>query len=152
MNLDIKPKPTENVLYINDLSLANLFTEVLEVSSEEKMINPPDDNVRVYVPLDLSYGTLYEELFLIIKRYDGSATFKNEGDFCCDIDRWFKRLEIYDRVRFVRDRNAIEKNHCDKAVELGQLAVKELADCDNDGDYFPHNMIEEIETYFGFKK
>ena len=90
--LDIKPIP-EDVLFINDTKLADrsTFKFGLLNSGKEK------DNIRIYVPLDLSKKAILLRLDEIIAIY-GDANEENESNFSSEVAMLVQQIEIYDQV------------------------------------------------------
>ena len=64
--LDIHPIP-EKVLYINEPQLAD--QTLLNGEHPHNLENHPNDNIRVYVPLDLSRDAILRRLQDIYDRY-----------------------------------------------------------------------------------
>ncbi len=60
-----------------------------------------DDNVRVYVPLDLNKEAILRRLHRVIYQY-GEANEGNEVEFSKDVDMLINQIEIYDQIWYVR--------------------------------------------------
>ena len=60
-----------------------------------------EDNVRIYVPMDLNRVAILRRLDRVIAHY-GEATEENEMEFSVDVGMIVSQIEIYDQVWFVR--------------------------------------------------
>ena len=117
-DLDIHPIP-EKVLYINDLTIADTASYYESRKQYQKALTGepranggilPDDNVRIYVPLDLNANQILHRLHQIY-RVMGSPDDMNESDFCVETGKIIAQLEIYDQVWVARDlKNAVKIN------------------------------------------
>lgn len=158
--LDIHPIP-EKVLYINEMSLANPM--VCKTTPEyEKAISGdtisrggvlPDDNVRVYVPMDLNADNIMRQLYAL---YDalGSPDDNNESLFSAVVTKLISQLEIYDQVWVTRDlAHAVQKVdgevfHSRQGIELAQKIVDFLLRDVGIAERFPLNEIEKLKEEF----
>ena len=114
-DLDIHPIP-EKVLYINDLSIADTAFGYETKKQHQKAITGKihanggilaDDNVRIYIPLDLNADQILSRLQQIY-RIMGSPKDMNEMEFSFEVGKIISQLEIYDQVWVARDlKNAI---------------------------------------------
>lgn len=98
-NLDPYPVPRDKVpLYVNEPNVVDItLQEYFELAA-----NPnPEDNVRIYVPLDLNAEAILRRLDYVIYRY-GESTEANECKFRSDVMMIIAQLEIYDQVWYVR--------------------------------------------------
>ena len=109
-DLDIHPIP-EKVLYINDLTIADTASYYETRKQYQKALTGetranggilPDDNVRIYVPLDLNADQILHRLHQIY-RIMGSPDDMNESDFCVETGKIIAQLEIYDQIWVARD-------------------------------------------------
>lgn len=158
--LDIHPIP-ENVLYINELNLSNPM--VYQTTPEyEKAISGdtisrggvlPDDNVSVYVPMDLNADNIMRQLYAL---YDtlGNSDDSNECWFSNGVSKLISQLEIYDQVWVTRDlAHAVQKAggegfHSRQVIELAQKIVDFLLRDDGIAEYFPVDEIEKLKDEF----
>ena len=159
--LDIHPIP-EKVLYINELSLANPM--VFQTTPEhEKAISGdtisrggvlPDDNVRVYVPMDLNADSIMRQ-FLALYDALGSPDDNNESLFSAVVTKLISQLEIYDQVWVTRDlAHAVQKAdgevfHSRQGIELAQKIVDFLLRDKGIAECFPFDEIEKLKKEFG---
>ncbi len=107
----------------------------------------PEDNVRIYVPLDLNKAAILHRLDRIINQY-GEASEANEMEFGADVGLIISQIEIYDQIWYERHRPDKGK-HSAEAVDL----VKEVLDrlnCITDAcsEIFPFDIIEELREEY----
>ena len=109
-DLDIKPIP-EKVLYVNDLTMGTIaepYSTIREyeiAKTGKKQAEGgilPDDNVRIYVPMDINHSIIMQELRILYAML-GSPDDKNETNIATLTDKVIQKLEIYDQVWAVRD-------------------------------------------------
>ena len=148
-DLDPYPVPKEKTpLYVNepwlaDVSLLDYFEFGLESNSE--------DNVRVYVPLDLNAKVILRRLDYVINRY-GESTEKNEFHFSADVSMIISQLKIYDQIWYVRYMPK-EGSHSEEATELAEAIVRRLeAISDGCSETFPFDIIDELKEEFGIEE
>lgn len=109
-DLDIHPIPEEkNHLFINEPWLIDRTQAIMD--SVSKTPEPDEDNIRIYIPLDINKAAIMRRLFELIKRY-GEANENNEFNFSYDVDTLVSQIEIYDQVW--SDRHMPEEGHADK--------------------------------------
>lgn len=140
--LDIKPIP-EDVLFINDTKLADrsTFKFGLLNSGKEK------DNIRIYVPLDLSKKAILLRLDEIIAIY-GDANEGNESNFYIEVAMLVQQIEIYDQVMWGRHLDGSQK-HSNEAIELVKEFVAMLESIpDGCSELFPFDMIDELRNEY----
>lgn len=118
-----------------------------EESSAAKQPEVREDNVRVYVPLDLNREAFLRRLERIIARY-GEANEENETNFEQDVDAIISQVEIYDQVWFVRKMPS-EGYHSFKAIELVKEIIARLESIpDGCAESFPFNTINRLKKEF----
>lgn len=144
--LDPYPIPKEKTpLYINEPWLIDksLLEYTLRREPDDKQ-----DNVRIYVPLDLNKDAILRRLDAVIAQY-GEANEDNEFDFSADVNMIISQLEIYDRVWFVRHMPP-KGRHSMEAIDLAKEFVVRLeAIPDGCAECFPFEIIEELkQEYF----
>lgn len=159
-DLDIHPIP-EKVLYINDLTIADTASYYETRKQYQKALTGetranggilPDDNVRIYVPLDLNANQILHRLHQIY-RVMGSPDDMNESDFCVETGKIIAQLEIYDQVWVARDlKNAVKINaniHSPKGIQLAREIISVLMEDEGCAECFPYDIISELKTEFG---
>lgn len=147
-NLDVYPIPKERQpMYINEPWLADTSLFVWEGRVKEP--DKEEDNVRVFVPIDLNTDAILRRLRHTISVY-GEATEKNETNYGIAINMLISQVEIYDQIWFVRDLRSFDKGrlqHSERAVELVRQFIEELnAIPVADAECFPYEIIEELKN------
>ena len=93
----------------------------------------PDDNVRIYVPMDLNADIIMWQLYSLHGTL-GYPTEKNESAYCSGVGKVISQLEIYDQVWAVRNlEDTVQKEdggvrHSHQGIELAKQIVKYLED------------------------
>ncbi len=158
--IDIKPIP-EHVLYVNDLFIAgeipyqtgNNTAKAIEGITESNGGILPDDNVRIYVPMDLNEETIMYQLHLLYTAL-GIPTEDNEIFYSLGLRKIIYQLEIYDQIWFVRTLKDAEqedgkfKEHSSKGTILAKQIVKYLEDKEGIADCYPYDQINELKGEF----
>jgi len=142
-DLDIYPMPKDQApLFVNEPWVVD--GSLLEGVTGE--VNMPDDNVRVYVPLDISKEVILLRLKIIITKY-GEANEANELDFLAEVRQLVYQIELYDQIWTARD----SVDGMDKVVKLVEEFVELLEGIpDGCAEYFPFALIEELkQDYLG---
>ena len=113
--IDVHPIP-DSPIYINDLSIATTYNpyelkQQAELAVTGKSVSKggilPDDNVRVYVPLDINAEYIIGELHSVFNML-GAVSEDNEYEYSSAVRRIITKLEIYDQIHTVRDmKNAV---------------------------------------------
>lgn len=158
--LDYKPIP-DDVLYINELNLAEIvpyetskeMEKVLRGTCEEEGGILPNDNVRIYVPIDLNADLIMWRLHMVFFSL-GNPTEKNESAYYDAVRRIISYLEIYDQVCVVRNlEDSVQKEfggvrHSRQGIELAGRIVEYLEENDGTAELFPWTEIEELREEF----
>lgn len=159
-NLDIHPIP-EKVLYINELEIADTACYYDTKEQHQKALAGktringgvlPDDNVRIYVPLDLNAQQILNRLQQIYRVME-SPDDMNEMEFSYQVGKIISQLEIYDQVWVARDlKNAVKINdniHSPKGIQLAREIISILMEDEGCAECFPYDIIAELKTEFG---
>ena len=143
------PIPKESQpIFINEPWLIDRSLEWIMETGYTAELLPDEDNVRVYIPMDINKEAILRRLRWIIQKYGAVSFWNNESDFSCDVDRLVSQIEIYDKYWLSHGAPADGK-HCMKTVEIVKEFVKELKDIDEgDGEMFPYDVIEELEQEY----
>lgn len=143
--LDPHPIPKNKTpLYVNEPRLIDrsLLEYPPHMDPEEK-----DDNIRIYIPMDLNRKAILRRLDDVIARY-GEANESNEVDFSIDVDQIISQLEIYDQVWYVRHMPE-EGEHSKEAVSLAKEFIERLENIpDGCAECFPFEMIDELQREY----
>ena len=145
-DLDIHPIPKEKTpLYINEPWLID--RHIFDYGDWNKEPDSANDNIRIYVPLDLNKEAILRRLDYIIMDY-GEATEENEMNFAAAVRQLVNQVEIYDQIWFVRHFSK-ESKHSREAIELMRAFVQKLKDIpDGCAELFPFELIEELEAEY----
>lgn len=143
--LDPYPIPKEKTpLYINEPWL--LDKSLLEYSPCREPENK-EDNVRIYIPMDLNRDAIMRRLHVVINQY-GEANEGNEYDFRVDVNAIVSQIAIYDQVWFGRHMPS-EGRHSREAICLVQEFVARLETIpDGCAECFPFDLIEELKKEY----
>lgn len=158
--LDIHPIP-EEVLYVNELSLVGNVPYETKRDMERAVTGKkkseggilPDDNVRIYVPMDLNADSIMWRLYSL---YDvlGYPTESNESAYCVGVRRVIDQLEICEQVWTARNiEESIQKEngevrHSRKGIELAGKIAQYLEDNEGIAECFPYDEVEELKREF----
>ena len=147
IKLDPYPIPKDKTpLYINDAMLAERFDY-----AEKKGLDVPsdEDNVRVYIPLDINKKLILNRLEMLINYYE-EANEDNEFNFSMDVEKLITQIEIYDRVWYLK-KMPKEGDHSKEAIELVGEFVAMLEEIpDGCAELFPFEIIDELrQKYLG---
>jgi len=85
-----------------------------------------DDNIRVYIPMDLNAEAILRRLDEIIGKC-GAASEYNESDYSSEVNRIISQLEIYDQVWFCRELKDGTSHFVGLAKESDVLAKDSVA-------------------------
>ena len=86
-----------------------------------------EDNVRVYLPLDLNREAILSRLKTIINYYEWYTT-ENESDFSSDVGMLIEQVRIYDQ--FWCEQTKVENSkHSERAISLVLEVIKRLDGC-----------------------
>ena len=86
----------EKVLFANEPWLMDKTAEYGTAEPENE-----DDNVRIYVPIDLNKASILRRLRAVIAHY-GEANEGNESSFSEDVYKLVSQIEIYNQVWRIR--------------------------------------------------
>lgn len=144
-SLDPYPIPKDKKpLYINEPWLIDksLLEYQLHREPDEK-----EDNIRIYLPMDLNKDAILRRLDYIIVVY-GEAREDNESNFSIDVGMIISQLEIYDQIWFVRHMPK-KGEHSREAQELAAEIVSRLKDIPDGGaECFPFELIDELKEEY----
>lgn len=158
--LDIHPIP-EDVLYVNELSLVGEAPYETKKDEDKALTGKtrskggilPDDNVRIYVPIDLNADIIMWRLYSL-QNLLGSPTEKNESAYSSGVSMVISQLEIYDQVWVTRKMDeAIQREdggvrHSRQGIKLAKQIVKCLEDNEGIAECFPYDEVEKLREAF----
>lgn len=158
--LDIHPLPTD-VLYVNELSLAGEALYETKQDMDKALTGRTksnggillDDNVRIYVPMDLNADIIRWQPYSLHSTL-GYPTERNESAYCSGVGQVISQLEIYDQVwaaRSLEDTAQKEDGgvrHSHQGIELAKQIVKHLEEIEGTAECFPYDEIQELREAF----
>ena len=158
--LDIHPIP-ENVLYVNELSLAGKMPYETKKDYEEALSGKrkaeggilPDDNVRIYVPMDLNLENIMWQLRSVYELL-GYPTESNEFLYSIEVRKLISQLEIYDQVCVTRKVGQVVQKedggvrHSQQGIKLARKMIEYLEDNEGSAECFPYDEVEELKKMF----
>lgn len=145
-NLDPYPIPKERIpMFINEPWLVDKY--LFDYSDRNKEPDEAEDNIRIYVPIDLNKEAILRRLRMLAGHYEEANEY-NESDFRSDVDMLISQIEIYDQIWFVRHMPA-NGNHSKEARDLVREFVV-ILECIPDGcaERFPFETIEELKREY----
>jgi hypothetical protein len=145
-DLDIRPIPEDKEpLFINEPWLID--DSIYESMWGKKEPENTDDNIRVYVPLDINRQAILRRLERIITQY-GEANEENEFSFSAEVDMLISQVEIYDQIWCARHVPKQGK-HSAEAIGLVKAFISKLEDIpDGCAELFPFELIDELKEEF----
>lgn len=145
-SLDHYPIPKEkSPLYINEPWLIDPSRGEFMPGGREP--EAQDDNVRVYIPLDLNREAILRRLNMIIEHY-GEANERNEFDFQTDVETLISQIEIYDQIWYGRYMPK-EGDHSREAIALVEEFVERLEEIpDGCAEMFPFETIDTLREEY----
>lgn len=158
--LDIHPLPTD-VRYVNELSLAGEALYETKQDMDKALTGRtksnggilPDDNVRIYVPMDLNADIIRWQPYSLHSTL-GYPTERNESAYCSGVGQVISQLEIYDQVWAARSlEDTVQKEdggvrHSHQGIELAKQIVKHLEEIEGTAECFPYDEIQELREAF----
>lgn len=166
--IDVHPIP-DSPIYINDLSIATTYNpyelkQQAEIAVTGKTVSKggilPEDNIRVYVPLDINEEHIIGELHSVYDRL-GAVSEDSEYAYSSAVRRIITKLEIYDQIHTVRDmKNAVNmaetgevgKFHSRKAIAVVKKMVEIMEGSEGTAECFPYEIVEELKAEFGLTR
>ena len=158
--LDYKPIP-EDVLYINELDLADSVPYEINIDMEKALTGKrkkeggilPNDNVRIYVPIDINADAIMWRLHFLFIAMD-YPTEDNESAYSFAVRRIISQLEIYDQVCVIRNfEESVQKElggvrHSREGIELARRIADYLEENDGTAERFPWDEIDKLRKEF----
>lgn len=115
----------------------------------------PDDNVRIYVLMDLNADKIMWRLYRIYMVLD-DPDYHNETEFSTAVGIVVTQFEIYDQVWVARDAaHAVQKSeggvyHSQKGIELTKKIIEYLEENEGCAECFPYETIDKLRDEFIF--
>ena len=148
---DSHPIPREKApLFINEPSLTDkfLYRWVDRTREPEK----EEDNIRVYIPMDLNKEAILRRLRLVID-INGPSSEENEANYTTDVDMLIDQIAIYDQIWYNRTMAESDKvstrHHSIKGIALVREFIDLLEDIpDHCAELFPYQTIDELKKEY----
>ena len=98
--------------------------------------------------MDISKASILRRLDWVIKHYGEVSFWNNESDFDCDVQNLISQIEIYDQIWFVGHMPK-QGRHSAEAIELVRKFIEKLKEIpEGDGEMFPYDTIEQLQTEY----
>ena len=145
-DLDSYSIPKEKApLFINEPWLIDRY--LFDYLDRTKELENTEDNVRIFVPMDINREAILRRLRFMISRY-GEANEENEMDFARDVSMLISQIEIYDQVWFVRHMPK-EGKHSTEATDLVRNFISLLEEIsDGCAESFSFGIIDELREEY----
>ena len=160
--LDIQPVP-ERVLYINEMDFLSPDFYGTDAEYEKALTGIrqseggilPDDNVRIYAPMDLNSDYIIQRLHMLEAAL-GDPDEPNESWYLTGMQKVMVQLEVYDQVWAARDlahavQKVLGKNyHSQQGINLAARIVEclEMARENSAAECYPFEMIEALKEEY----
>lgn len=144
-SLDPYPIPKDKTpMFINEQHMAEIYDFEFK---KDGSVPDDDDNIRVYVPLDLNRRLILRRLSRVINHYK-EANEKNEIAFQADVLKIVSQIEIYDQIWYIRHMPG-KREHSSEATELVREFVKMLEEIPDGGaELFPFELVDELRNEY----
>lgn len=151
---------SSHAIYVNDLRFVNDFSYESEAELEKAITGKieiegeiiPDDNVRIYVPMDLNADAIMHQLYML---YDalGPVDEGNEFHYSSGLARIILQLEVYDQAWIARETRKNNQafsaiGHSLRGIKLAKQLVEYLKANEGVAECFPYEEIEELKEKF----
>jgi hypothetical protein len=148
-NLDPYPNPKDKTpLFVNEPQLSDRTVLDYFAADDIGVPETEEDNVRIYVPIDLNAKAILRRLYAIIARY-GEATEDNESNFWQEVDMLLSQVEIYDQIQSAREGTVGDERHSKKTVALMKEFVRMLEEIpDGCSEIFPFSLIDDLKEEY----
>ena len=149
--LDVYPEPKEQTpLFINEPWLIDKY--LFDYGPRNRETEPEEDNIRVYIPLDLNREAILRRLQNTIYKYQ-EANEDNESDFSSETAMLIEQIAIYDKIWYNRTKEESDKTnakqHSQKAISLVKEFIKLLESIpDGCAECFPFETIDELKREY----
>jgi hypothetical protein len=144
-SLDPYPIPKDKTpMFINEQHMAEIYDFEFK---KDGSVPDDDDNIRVYVPLDLNRRLILRRLSRVINHYK-EANEKNETAFQADVLKIVSQIEIYDQIWYIRHMPD-EGKHSAEGIALIKEFIKMLEEIPDGGaELFPFELIDELRNEY----
>lgn len=134
----------EDAVIVNDLSITRF--------NEGGLL--PEDNVRIYVPMDVNQELILIKLESLFDEL-GELTWRNKMDYSIAVSKLIRLLELYDQSLIEQGNYPVvqtgETIHSKLAIETAEKMCRILIRNEGTGDMFPYEEIAELSKTYGFE-
>lgn len=118
-DLDPYPEPQNKApLYVNEPWMID--SSLSEYPRGTDGSEKAEDNIRVYIPLDISRQAVLRRLNWIIARY-GETNENNEAEFSLEVNMLLNQVEIYDQIWYIRHMSEAGKHSCEAVALIREM-------------------------------
>lgn len=109
----------------------------------------PEDNIRVYAPVDISHESVIYRLYNIIGFYK-EANEENETSFKVDVDSLLDQLSVYDEY-WLEHEEKKNRKHSNHGTQLAKEFINVLENIpDGCAECFPFETIDQLKKEYDF--
>lgn len=153
----------EEALIVNDLTITRFtedfgwkedYVKLLEGKKISEGGLLPEDNVRIYVPMDINQEQILFKLESIFDEL-GELTWRTESDYAVRVWQLMTLLKVYDQSLIAQGSfptvQTGETVHSKLAIETAKKMCRILIRNEGTGDTFPYDEIAELSQEYGFE-
>ena len=143
--LDPYPIPKDKTpLFVNEPALIDKTLLNIPLQREPEL---QDDNVRIYIPMDLNHDAIMRRLRNLLYQY-GEATEENELNFRTDAYMIVSQLEIYDQLWYLRHMPKKGAHSLEGQKLAADIIALLEAIPDGCAEMFPFELIDELKEEY----
>lgn len=156
-----KVPTTEDTIFVNSREFADEKSYELKVESfladrgctESMGGGLPDDNVRLYVPLDINEDEIMQSVYSLYCML-GSPTEYNEMQYFSGMNKVLAKLELYDQLHCRHNFDQVSLNtetgemHCRSAAVLAKKIKCLLLEDEGCAEMYPYEIIEKLDQIY----
>lgn len=143
--------PEKMEFYVNEPWLIDASNPLFDLTQISRRQQPEEeeDNIRVYIPMDLNREAILRRIDYVIRK-NGSANEVNEWIYSEEMEKIIYQLEIYDQIHLMKK----DAERCMGHSKLGQkLASEVIARLeqipDECAECFPFDLIDDLREEYG---
>lgn len=153
----------EDALIVNDLSITGFSEDFGWKDDDLKLLEGkkiseggllPEDNVRIYVPMDINQKLILFKLELLFDEL-GELTWRTESEYARRVWQLMTLLKVYDQSLIAQGSfptvQTGETVHSKLAIETAKKMCRILMRNEGTGDTFPYDEIAELSQEYGFE-
>lgn len=148
-----KPTP-EDAVFVNDLSLASPLHYGTRAAYEAALTGKrkaeggvlPDDNVRIYVPMDLNADFLLWRLHSLYESL-GFPDEGNESAYQEAVGQLISLLQVYDAAQAEKEQ---ARGHSRKGKRLASEMIRCMEEHEGTAEHFPYEEMGMLGAEYGY--